>query len=123
MMNKFFRINLILLIALNSMKVLAAEDFDCYSEDNSIVFAGKTMERDGAERLISGLNVWVNGKRVARILNEDFGPGEHPYKFSYVKEGLNIKFDWEESRSVVVKYHGDENGVGAYKFAGKLICS
>ena len=116
------RASFVLIFAFSSIMGLAAEDFDCYSEDNAIVFAGKTMERNGVERFISGLNVWINGKKVARISNEDLGHGEDPYHFTYAKKGIKINFDWEGSRSVTMKYAGDENGVGAYQFAGKLIC-
>ena len=122
MENASLRIAAIFLTLANSYSAFGAEDFDCYSEDSEVIFAGKTMERDGSERFISGLNVWVRGNKVAKVLNEDLRPEDNPYHFEYQKQGLSIKFDWEGTRSLTLDYEGEEDGVGAYSFSGKLIC-
>lgn len=95
----------------------ASEDFECESQNQEVQFFGKTYERDGVEKFVSALNVYIKGERVARIRNEEFEAGSTPSKFVFENSDLEIHFDWF-AESLFISRKGKKE----YTYIGRLLC-
>lgn len=109
------------LILFLSRSAMAAEDYDCYSPDHRVEFHGKTQERNGIYRFISGVNVWVNGQMVRHIRHTDLSSDYNPDQFEYEKDGLYIKLDWEHSQRLILKF--SDHKYSGFNYDGSLVCS